>query len=61
MAYTRHSAGQTLLVVGNIQREPQTVVLPADVSKVLLSNVPELSLNGRELTLAGYQAFVLEL
>ena len=61
MAYTRHSAGQTLLVVGNIQREPQTVVLPADVSKVLLNNVPEVSLSGRELILTGYQALVLEL
>ncbi len=39
MAYYRESEEKTLLVVGNFQAEPQTMVLPGAYKKVLLNNL----------------------
>ena len=59
MAYTRSSENQRILVMGNYQNAPQTLPLPGRVQKVLLSNLPEVTLQEREITLQGYQAAVL--
>lgn len=60
MAYYRKSSEKTLLVIGNYQTEPQTVTLPQELKKVVLNNLPTLVKDGKTLTLAGYQAVVLE-
>lgn len=60
MAYHR-KADKDLLVIGNYQKEAQTVMLPCKMKKVLLNNYPDLDINGNELTLKGYQAVVIEL
>ena len=60
MAYYRKSSEKTLLVIGNYQTEPQTVTLPQELKKVVLNNLPTLVEDGKTLTLAGYQAVVLE-
>ena len=60
MAYLR-KGNRTLLVIGNYQRESQTMELPSDCKKVLLNNDSILNLNNRILTLQGYQAVILEL
>ena len=51
---------KTLLVIGNYQTDPQTVTLPQELKKVVLNNLPTLVRDGKTLTLAGYQAIVLE-
>ncbi len=61
MAFWRRGKGQNLLVLGNFRREERTIELPADIRKVLLNNLPELSADGRKVTLQGYQAVVLEM
>lgn len=60
MAFYRKGEEQTLLVIANYQKEPQSITLEADVKKVLLNNYCELELNGRKLDLKGYQAVVLK-
>ena len=60
MAYYR-KADKTLLVVGNYQREEQTIALPAPCKKVLINNYPDVSTIGDSITLQGYQVLVLEL
>lgn len=60
MAFYRKGEEQTLLVIANYQKEPQSITLEADVKAVLLNNCQELKLNGRKLDLKGYQAVVLE-
>lgn len=60
MAYYRKSSEKTLLVIGNYQTEPQTVTIPQELKKVVLNNLPTLVEDGKTLTLAGYQAVVLE-
>ena len=60
MAYYRKSSEKTLLVIGNYQTEPQSVTLPQELKKVVLNNLPTLVEDGKTLTLAGYQAVVLE-
>ena len=68
MAYFRKGEGQTLLVMGNFQKEPQTLPLPGQIRKIVLDNFaagkesdcPEQSA-ADEITLGGYQAVVLEL
>ncbi len=60
MAYHR-KADKDVLVIGNFQREKQSVTLPKEVEKVLLNNYPDMEIKGRELTLEGYQAVVLEM
>ena len=60
MAY--HSkADKDMLVIGNFQRERQSVTLPAEVENILLNNYPDMKLEGKELILEGYQAVVLEM
>ncbi len=61
MAYCRHSEHQTLLVLGNFQRQPQTVPLPAPVIQTLINNLDALHLDGDVLHMDGYQFLVLEL
>lgn len=60
MAYHR-KADKDVLVIGNFQRERQSVTLPAEVEKILLNNYPDMKLEGKELILEGYQAVVLEM
>ena len=60
MAYQR-KADKDVLVIGNFQREKQSVTLPKEMEKVLLNNYPDMEIKGRELTLEGYQAVVLEM
>ncbi len=63
MAYYRRGEDQTLLVMGNYQKEPQTLPLPGKVKKVLLDNCEDLQIRDtdRSIRLKGYQAVVLEL
>lgn len=60
MAYYR-KGDKTLLVIGNYQREEQTVKLPSGYKKVLLNNYPNLSSDGPALKLSGYQVVILEM
>ena len=60
MAYHR-KGDKDVLVIGNFQREKQSVTLPKEVEKILLNNYPDMEIKGRELTLEGYQAVVLEM
>ena len=60
MAYHR-KADKDVLVIGNFQRERQSVTLPAEVENILLNNYPDIKLEGKELILEGYQAVVLEM
>ena len=60
MAYHR-KADKDVLVIGNFQRERQSVTLPAEVENILLNNYPDIKLEGKELILGGYQAVVLEM
>lgn len=60
MAYHR-KADKDMLVIGNFQRERQSVTLPAEVENILLNNYPDMKLEGKELVLEGYQAVVLEM
>lgn len=60
MAYYRRG-DRTLLVIGNYQKEEQTVELPSSYQKVLLNNYPELITEGNSVRLSGYQAVILEM
>lgn len=60
MAYHRKGE-KDLLIIGNFQKEPQTISLPSSVKKVLLNNYPSLSEKKDTLQLSSYQAVVLEL
>ena len=60
MSYYR-KGDKTLLVLGNFQKEPQTVKLPSACRKVLLNNYPELNVNNGSVILDNYQAVVIEL
>ncbi|MCD7868163.1 MAG: alpha-glucosidase [Clostridiales bacterium] len=60
MAYYRRG-DKTLLVVGNYQREEQTVELPSPIRALLINNYPELTQEGSTLALKGYQVLVAEL
>lgn len=60
MSYHRKGE-KDLLIIGNFQKEPQTVTLPSSVKRVLLNNYPSLSKKGDTLQLSSYQAVVLEL
>ena len=60
MAYHR-KADKDMLVIGNFQRERQSVTLPAEVENILLNNYQDMKLEGKELILEGYQAVVLEM
>ena len=60
MSYYR-KGDKTLLVLGNFQKEPQTVKLPSTCRKVLLNNYPELNISDDSVILDNYQAVVIEL
>lgn len=63
MAFYRRGEGQTLLVLANTCKEPQTVNLPqeatAGIRNILLNNLSDLAVSGNRIMLAGYQAIVL--
>ena len=61
MAFYRQGEDQTLLVIANYQKEPQTITLKVDVKNVLLNNCGEFKRKEKELQLEGYQAVVLEM
>ena len=67
MAYLRRTDQQTILVIANYQKEPQTLPLPGAVKDVLLdnlgkiANIKTLPVTGNDLHLEGYQALVLEM
>ena len=50
-----------LLILGNFQKETQTVKLPAPYKKILLNNYPELKVIDDSVILDDYQAVILEL
>lgn len=60
MAYHR-KADKDLLVIGNFQKEEQSVTLPSACQKVLINNYPDMIAEGDQVTLQGYQVLVLEL
>ncbi len=60
MAYYRRSAEKSLLVIGNFQNEAQRVTVPGGWKRILINNLPELETDGNAITLAGWQAVVLE-
>ena len=60
MAYYR-KADKDLLVIGNFQKEEQSVTLPSACRKVLINNYPDMIAKGGQVTLQGYQVLVLEL
>lgn len=61
MAFYRRGEAQTLLVIANYQKEPQTVTLEAPYKNVVLNNLKQLDTDGTTLHLAGYQAVILEM
>ena len=61
MAYLRRSGHQTILVIGNYQKEPRELPLPSACRKVLLSNLPQTDVKGSRIRLEGYQAVVMEI
>ncbi|MBR2529242.1 MAG: alpha-glucosidase [Blautia sp.] len=61
MAYFRKDEEQTLLIIGNYQRQEQTLPLPAPCKKLILSNLPQADIQGDQVHMAGYQVLVLEL
>lgn len=60
MAYYRKGA-QTLLVVGNFQKDEQEVKLPAAYRNVLLNNYHDIAQENGTIRLHGYQVLVLEM
>ncbi len=60
MAYYR-KGDKTLLVIGNYQREEQTITLPAPYKNVLINNYPDIAASDDSVKLHGYQVLVLEL
>ncbi len=60
MAYSR-KGDKTLYVIGNYQREEQSVTLPGACQKVLLNNYPDLQADGNTIRLYGYQVLILEM
>lgn len=61
MAFYRRGEDQTLLVIANYQKEPQTVTLDAPYKNVVLNNLKQLDTDGTTLHLASYQAVILEM
>ena len=60
MAYYR-KGDKTLLILGNFQKAPQTVKLPAPYKEILLNNYPALKITEDSVVLDDYQAVILEL
>ena len=60
MAYYR-KGDNTLLVVGNFQRQEQEIALPAAYRKVLLNNYADIAEENGTIRLHGYQVLILEM
>ena len=60
MAYYR-KGDRTLLVVGNYQKEPQTIELAGKCKKILINNYDHAAIVGNKIELQGYQFLVLEI
>lgn len=60
MAYYRKGE-KNILVIGNFQKEKQTVELPSAFKKVLLNNDSTFKIEENQLFLNGYQAVILEM
>ena len=60
MAYYR-KGDKTLLVVGNYQKEPQTIELAGECRKVLINNYDNVAMDGNKIELQGYQFLVIEM
>ena len=60
MAYFRRGEGQSLLVAGNFQKEPQDMSLPGGVKEVLLNNLKEFDARDGVLHMEPWQFVVLE-
>ena len=60
MAYYR-KGDKTLLVVGNYQKEPQTIELAGECKKVLNNNYDDVAMDGNKIELKGYQFLVIEM
>lgn len=60
-AYTREWAGKRLLVLGNFHGTERVVDVPGMVKRVLLANYPVPQINGVQVTLRPYEAFIAEL
>ena len=60
MAYYR-KGDKTLLVVGNYQKEPQTIELAGECKKVLINNYDDVAMDGKKIELKGYQFLVIEM
>ena len=60
MSYYRRG-DKDLLVMGNYQKEEQSVELPAACKNILINNYPDMAVEGNTVTLHGYQVLVLEL
>ena len=60
MAYYR-KGDRTLLVVGNYQKEPQTIELAGECKKILINNYDHAAMAGNKIELQGYQFLVLEM
>ena len=60
MAYYR-KGDKTLHVVGNYQKEPQTIELAGECKKVLINNYDNVAMDGNKIELQGYQFLVIEM
>ena len=60
MAYSR-TGDKTLYVIGNYQREEQTVTLPHAYQKLLLNNYADMQIEKNDIRLYGYQLLILEM
>lgn len=60
MAYYREGE-KTLLVIGNYQKDEQSVTLASACRKVLLNNYKDFIENHNTITLKGYQVLILEM
>ncbi len=60
MAYYR-KGDKKLLIIGNYQKEEQSVTLPAPYKKALLNNYPDIAQEGNSISLHGYQVLILEM
>lgn len=60
MAYLRKGEKNTLLVIGNYQKEARAVTLPCEVKRLLLNNKKDFRQDGTDVYLDGYQVLILE-
>lgn len=61
IAYFRTGERQSLLVLANFQKEPQSVKLPEGRGNVILNNQQNVFVDHGTITLDGYQAVVVEM